>query len=787
MFRPTNRKMEGGDVRTSRIAPQNTLTALALVVGSVSTLAAGCGGEPPKPVEAPKPVATEEKTTAKPAETTPVAAPSPPKENPFKNPGGMWVPAQLAEHAAALKTAGLELDPKALTDPMAEPLGAIVSLGGCSASFVSPDGLIVTNHHCVTGILQLNATPKQNLVKDGYLAKTRADEKWAGPTSRVWVTRSFKDVTKDMRDGLEKVKKDSERYAKLEEREKALIGACEKDRPEVRCSVKSYFGGAQYMLIEQLELRDVRLVYAPPEGVGNYGGEIDNWRWPRHAGDFSFLRAYVGKDQKPADHADTNVPYKPPHYLKVASKPLTEGDFVMVAGYPGMTNRLRTGVEINEALTWGYPKRIEAFEQGVKVLEDLSKQKEELAIKANPFLRGIANALTKIKGLEEGLGKGGVAAEKAKKDADLKAWIDGDKERKKLYGDVLAKMEALVVEKRKTRDEDMALGDIAMSGALLQAASTIVRMAEERPKKDEARDPEFQERNWKRLEQRLVRLTASYDRAIDHAMLKLVLGRMAKLSEKERPALLAKIVGKKVDEASIDKAITDLYATTTLEDEKARVELFKTAKTDDLKKSKDPLIKLALTLRPLFKASEDRGDAYEGAMALLRPRYFEAMQKMLGAQIAPDANGTLRVTYGSVRGYAPSKDAPVYRPFTGVSEMVKKATGQEPFEAPAKLLEAAKAKKFGAYADANIGEVPVDFLSDLDITGGNSGSPTLNGKGELVGLAFDGNYESMASDVIFLPGITRTIHVDLRYVMWVMDVEGADNVLQELGVKPSID
>jgi len=163
------------------------------------------------------------------------------------------------------------------------------------------------------------------------------------------------------------------------------------------------------------------------------------------------------------------------------------------------------------------------------------------------------------------------------------------------------------------------------------------------------------------------------------------------------------------------------------------------------------------------------------------------MQKMLGAQIAPDANGTLRVTYGSVRGYAPSKDAPVYVPFTGVSEMVKKATGTGEFDAPKNLLNAANAKKFGTYADARLGEVPVDFLSDLDITGGNSGSPTLNGKGELVGLAFDGNYESMASDVLFLPEITRTIHVDLRYVLWSMDVAGADNVLQEMGVKPSID
>ncbi|MDC0747613.1 S46 family peptidase [Polyangium mundeleinium] len=764
----------------------NSFSALALLVSTLG-LGLGCGAEPPPPADSANTSAANDSAKTGPKDDTKAADVKGPERKPFENPGGMWVPSQLAEHEAKLKGAGLELDPKALTDPMQPPLAAVVSLGGCSASFVSPDGLIVTNHHCVTGILQFNATPKQNVANDGYLAKTRADEKWAGPTNRIFVTRSFKDVTKDVREGLDKLPNDRARNDQIEAREKTLVGACEKDRPEVRCSLKAYFGGAQYLLVEQLEIRDVRLVYAPPEGVGNFGGEIDNWRWPRHGGDFAFLRAYVGKDQKPADHAETNVPYKPAHYLRLAQKPLAPNDFVMVAGYPGTTNRLRTSFEIKEALEWGYPRRIAAFEEGVKVLESVSKQKEEIAIKANPFLRGISNALTKIKGLAEGLGKGGVAAERAKKDADLAAWIGGDAERKAAYGDVIAKIEALVAERKKTREEDMALGDMMMSASLFQAASTIVRMAEERPKADAERDPEFQERTWKRIEQKMTRLSASYDRAIDQAMLKLALERVAKLPEKERPAFVATIAGKKLDAAAIEKAVKGLYEGTKLEDEKARLELLKTAKLDDLKKSKDPLIKLAVALRPAYKASEDRGKSFDGAMALLRPKYFEALQKMLGQQIAPDANGTLRVTYGSVRGYRPTKDAPVYTPFTTTSEMVKKHTGKEPFEAPSKLLAAANAKKWGTYADAALGEVPVDFLSDLDITGGNSGSPTLNGKGELVGLAFDGNYEAMASDVIFLPEITRTIHVDLRYVLWVMDVEGADNVLQELGVKPSID
>jgi hypothetical protein len=760
----------------------NRPTALALVV---SSLGLGCGAEPPPSIESPQ---TGAPTAAAPASKDAQSAKTgaQPAKKGFENPGGMWVPSQLAAQADTLRAAGWELEPKVLTDPTEPPLAAVVSLGGCTASFVSPDGLIVTNHHCVTRALQTASTAmKQNIIQNGFISKTRGEEQWAGPTSRVWVTHSFKDVTKEMRDGLDKLPNDRARYDKLEERTKATVAACEKDRPEVRCTVKSYFGGAQYLLVEQLEIRDVRLVYAPHEGVGNFGGEIDNWQWPRHSGDFSFLRAYVGKDQKPADHADTNVPYKPPHWLKLASKPLAPGDFVMVAGYPGTTNRLRTGAEIQEAMTWAYPRRIAAWQEAVKLLEGLSARSEQLAIKANPILRGVANGLKKTQGLTEGLGKGGVAEKRMKLDADLKAWIDADPARKTAYGDVMAKMDALFAEKKKTREEDAALGELEMVSSMLSAAMAIVHMAEERPKADAERDPDYQERNWKRLEQRMVAMTSSYDRTVDQAMFKLMLERVGRLPDKERPAFMGNIVKGKIDGAAIDKAFADLYKT-SLEDEKERVKLFKTAKLEDLKKSRDPMIKLALALRPTVKAAEDRQKSFDGAMSLLRPKYFEALQKMVATPMAPDANGTLRVTYGTVRGYSPAKDAPVYSPFTGVSEMVKKATGKDPFEAPSNLVNAAKAKKFGAYADASLGEVPVDFLSDLDITGGNSGSPTMNSKGELVGLAFDGNYEAMASDVIFLPEITRTIHVDLRYLMWVLDVDGADSVLTEMGVKPSI-
>jgi hypothetical protein len=754
--------------------PTRLWAFLTLAVGTTSVLAA-CNGDNPAPASPPQP--------PPPAPTAePVAAPKHPA---YEDPGGMWMPEQLTAQADTLRSLGMEIDPAAMADTKSPVLGAVVSLGGCSASFVSDEGLVITNHHCAIGALQLNSSPKENLLRDGYLAKTRGEERWAGPSARVFVTESIRDVTLEVTDGLADIKDDIARAKKVEERTKGLVAACEKGRPWLRCSVPEYYGGGQYRLVEQLEIKDVRLVFAPHEEVGNYGGEIDNWRWPRHTGDVSIFRAYVGKDGKPADHSDANVPYRPAHRLKLASKPLAQGDLVLIAGYPGTTNRLRTAAEADEATSFYYPHRIQWCDENIEVLDQLRAKSEDIKLKATPIWRGLNNVRTKMKGIMDGLVKGGLGAQKAKLDADLQAWIGGGAARIVRYGDVLPKIKAIVDARKATREQDAELGEMNRLVALYGAAATIVRMAEERAK----RDPAYQERNWERMAQDQVTLQKRYDRAIDRALLKLALQRALRLGEKERPAFVEAILGKdrKPTDASIEKAIAKVYDKTGLEDEKTRVALLKTATTADLKKSRDPLVKLALALRPAHKAQEDREKAAAGAMLLLRPKYVAALQEMDPQKpIAPDANGTLRVTFGTVRGYKPTPDAPEYRPFTLLSEMVKKNKGAAPFDVPPNLLDAVKANRFGTYLDTSLGEVPVDFLSDLDITGGNSGSATINGRGEIVGLAFDGNYESMASDWIFQPGITRTIHVDIRYVEWLMDaVYPAQHILKEMGATPA--
>lgn len=724
----------------------------------------------------------------------PETQPTPPQQHAaFENPGGMWMPEQIAEQSSTLRSLGLELDPAALAQPTSDTLSAIVSLGGCSASFVSDDGLIATNHHCSVGALQLNSTPKENLLRDGFLAKTRAEERSAGPTARVFVTRSLRDVTKDVTDGLAAIPSDLARQKKVEERTKALVAACEKGRPELRCSVAEFFGGGGYRLIEQLEIKDVRLVFAPHEGIGNFGGEIDNWRWPRHTGDVSFLRAYVGKDGKPAAYSEANVPYKPPHHLKLASKPLAAGDLVFVAGYPAVTNRLRTASEAAEALSWSYPHKIKWCEENIALLDQISSKSEELALKARPRARGLNNQLTKMRGIVDGLSKGALLEQRTRLDADLKKWIDADPARKAAYGDVLDKIAAIVAEDRKTREADLATWQMNRLVSLVSSAQVIVRVAEERAKPDAERDPAYQERNWARIEQEQTTMQKRYDRGLDRALFKLAIQRALRVPEKERPPFIAALLDKaEPTEAAIDKALGHLYDGTALEDLAARLALLRTATTADLAKSKDPMIQLAMKLRPAQKATEDRDHAEEGALLLLRPRYVEALRKFRAETapsappIAPDANGTLRVTYGTVRGYRPKPEAPIYRPFTTISEMLQK-TGKHPFDTPGPLLDAAKAKRFGAYVDSALGEVPIDFLSDLDITGGNSGSATLNGRGEIVGLAFDGNYEAMASDWLFMPSVTRTIHVDMRYVLWLLDaVAGGDHLIKEMGGTPSV-
>jgi hypothetical protein len=690
---------------------------------------------------------------------------------------GMWMPQQIPEMAAKLKALGFKGDAKAFADLTGQPMGAIVSLGGCTASFVSPDGLIVTNHHCVTGGLQFNSTPSRNLLKDGFLAKTRAEELPNGPGSRVFVTTSVTEVTTAITGNIDPKATDRQRYDLIDRRVKERVAACEKGGQQ-RCSVASFFDGLKYFEIAQMEIKDVRLVYAPHDGIGVFGGETDNWRWPRHTGDWSFLRAYVGKDGKPATFSKDNVPFHPTHFLKVAKDGIKPGDLVFVAGYPGRTQRHQTYAQVKETTEWSMPRSIRLAQEQLALLDQLAKQDKALALKVSGRVQGLNNGLTNQKGMFEGLVKGGSLAKKQAQEKDLERWIAGDATRQKKYGDVLPALRALQAEGEKTRERSAALMSVLTSSSFLSSAESLYRLSTERAKADVDREAGYQERDWPRLRDGQERLQRTIDATVDRTMLRWAMGRVAELPAEQRIARLDAAAGlkpgmtKAQSDAQIDTFLNGLFAGTKLADHDFRMGLIGKS-TADLVATKDSFVLLAASLAPMQEANRETAKNRGGAQARLMPRYMEALLAKAGGLVAPDANSTLRVTYGQVKG-VDAKDGLYYKPQTTLAGILEKHTGEGDFDAPKFQLDAIRAGKK---------DVPVNFLSTVDTTGGNSGSPTLNAKGELVGLLFDGTYESVASNFLFDPVTTRSIHVDSRYMLWNMaEVDGAINLLREMGV-----
>jgi hypothetical protein len=693
----------------------------------------------------------------------------------------------MPEIATRLAQAGLEIPAESLSDLTRYPMNAVISLGGCTASFVSPDGLVVTNHHCAYRSIQYNSTEDRNLMETGFLADGRGEELFAGPGSRILVTVSAEDVTPKILGGLADDLAGYERYQAIETREKQLVAQCEEDAGH-RCRVSAFYGGLQYVLIKQLEIRDVRLVYAPADGVGNYGGDVDNWMWPRHTGDFSFYRAYVGPQGEPADHDAANVPYRPKHYLRVASRGLKRGDFVMVAGYPGRTNRYRLADEVESAFEWTYPERSEAFRKWLDVIETETADDAEARIKYAGRVSGLNNALKNYQGMMESYAKSDVVERKRALEQALGEWIRADATRQARYGTALAQLQQLVKRDLAQRERELYYEFLARRSDLYSAARTMYRLSRERQKPDAEREPGYQDRDVQRIRERMTRMDRTFDPDVDRAAWRTALTAYAATAPSQHVEEFDAwfgFAGTSVDEAALDGRLDEMYGKTGLADAETRM-AWLDAEPDEFRKSDDPFIRLAVAVYDRDLQLEREEKELAGEFDVARPLYMEsliAFRKSQDRTVYPDANGTLRVTYGHVEGYSP-RDAVYYEPFTTVAGILEKDTGVDPFDAPRGLLEAIEKRRFDGYADGSIGSVPVDFLSDVDTTGGNSGSPTLNARGELVGLLFDGTYESIIADWDFLPEVTRSIHVDIRYALWVMDnVDGADALVEEMGVR----
>jgi hypothetical protein len=689
---------------------------------------------------------------------------------------GMWMPQQVPQLAAELQKLGIKIDPKSFADLTGDPMGAVVSLGGCSASFVSPDGLVVTNHHCGFGALQFNSTPQRDLITNGFLAKTREEELRAGPGSRIFVTTNIEDVTDRVTGKLDAKLANIDRARAIDRNVKQLVDECEKPGG-VRCRVASFFEGTQYLRTTQMEIRDVRLVYAPALGIGDFGGETDNWMWPRHTGDWSYLRAYVGKDGKPADYSKDNVPYKPAHILKVSTEGVNPGDLVIVAGYPGRTFRYRTAAEVKSMQEYSYPTTIRYATDLNNILRELGKNNKQVEIANANRIKGNDNTLKNYTGTLTGFQKFQIVAQRQKREADLVAYVAAHPDAK-AYAGAVEQMNALHAQEMATRERDTVLNWVFRGSPMLTQALQLYRLSLERPKSDLERESGYQERDWPRIAEAINRAQKSLEPNSDRAGLRYFLNESQKLPQGQRIAALDDAI---TAAGGVEKFLDGLYARTKIGDLAAR-QAMQNETTAQLNARKDSMLELVAAIMPLELAQEKQDKETGGALSRIRPNYMNGLKAMTGGKLYPDANSTLRVTFGTVKGYAP-RDAVSYAPQTTVSGIAQKNVGSGEFDAPKAELDAIAAKKFSGYVDPQLGEVPVDFLSDVDTTGGNSGSPTLNAKGELCGLLFDGTYESLGSDFVVDPDITRSIHVDGLYMLWVMDaVDGAHNLLQEMGV-----
>ncbi|HEY4642780.1 MAG TPA: S46 family peptidase [Thermoanaerobaculia bacterium] len=676
---------------------------------------------------------------------------------------GMWMPQQIPQIAADVQKMGAKFDPNRLADLTGDPMGAVVSLGGCTASFVSPDGLIVTNHHCGFGAIQYNSTAQRDLITNGFLAKTREEELPAGPGQHVYVTTKIEDVTPRITGNLGAKLTDAEREKTIEHRTNELVAECEKPGG-VRCRVASFFEGSQYLRITQLDLSDVKLVYAPANSVGDFGGDIDNFEWPRHTGDFSFLRAYVN-----------GQPYHPAHWLKVSSEGMNDGDFVLVAGYPGRTFRYKTADEVHNYQDFIYPTSIKYYEALIAILENEGKGKRDIQIKNASRVKSLNNSLKNYQSVNEGFVKDRILASRVERE---KAMVAADPN----AAPVLDQIAQINATNRKMQARDTiiswiagaqgATGLIYRSSPMTSSAVQIWRAASEKSKKDLDRAAGYHDRDLSRIRENMERWQRVMEPGSDRAGLRYFVDMLSKNGGLE-------FIESK---GGSEKFLDWLYANTKIGDKDERLKMLNETQKQ-LADRHDSMLEFAAALTPVIEQYETREDATNGAMSRVRPQYFEILRKVAGGNLYPDANGTLRITFGRLEGYVP-KDATFLTSQTTLNGVLQKDTGKDPFDSPKRLLDTARdPAKTTPYADPQLHSVPVDFLSTCDTTGGNSGSPTLNSKGELCGLLFDGNYESIDADFLFNPAMTRSIHVDTQYMLWVMDaVDGAQNLIREMGV-----
>lgn len=690
---------------------------------------------------------------------------------------GMWPLSELQR--LNLQEKGLRMDPSLIYDPSKQSLLYAVVEVGATGSFISPDGLIITNHHVAFGSVVAASTPEKDYLKNGFLARTRAEEiPAAGRTARI--TESFQDVSARVLSVLKKNMSYADRTRTIEQQIKKIVAEAEKANPGKRAEVAEMFPGKTYWLFLYTVLRDIRLVYVPPLAIGNFGGEDDNWMWPRHTGDFTLMRAYVAPDGKPAEYSEKNVPYRPRTYLKVNPGGVREGDFVFLLGYPGRTYRHLPASYIAYEQNVRMPAVADWYEWQINLMEEMSKAGREVALKHDSRIKGLANTMKNYRGKLAGLRRLNYLAQKRQEEAALQEFIQADPKRRALYDQVLPELEKIYGDMGLEYPRLFVLENLRRSVILFQNAMTVLEAAIERQKPDLERNAAYMDRNFNQTRQRLaLGLRTNFYLPTDVAIFKELLKRALALPEARKIEALSRLAASGIN---LDEVVDNLFKSTRISDPEFIRSLWD-KKPEEIRQVDDSFLKLAGELYPEYKKLEENNRTRKGQMDELQAKLVDIRQEFLGRQFIPDANGTLRLTYGRVEGYEP-RDAVYYRPFTTVRGIMEKTTGHEPFDTPPGLLQLISQKNFRRFINPDLDTIPVCLLYSTDTTGGNSGSPIIDADGRLVGVNFDRAWEATINDFTWSQRFSRSIGVDIRYVLWILqDFAGAGQLLEEIGIK----
>ena len=669
---------------------------------------------------------------------------------------GMWLPSLIGERIDDMRAKGFRLTAEDIYSVnKASMKDAIVLFnGGCTGELISPEGLLVTNHHCGYGAIQGHSTVEHDYLTHGFWARDRSEEL---PNEGLWVRR------------LVRMEEVTDRLAAGETAEKICEEAAEKGR--YRTAIEQMYYGNQQFLFVYEQFDDVRLVGAPPSSIGKFGGDTDNWMWPRHTGDFSVFRVYAGADNKPAAYSKDNKPYQPKYVAEVSLQGYQDKDYAMTIGFPGSTDRYLCSWGVQQRIEDSNKPRIEV--RGIKqaIWKDAMLKSDEVRIKYASKYAGSSNYWKNSIGMNKGLANLKVIDRKREEEAAFAAWVAQDAKRKEVYGDVLSLLEKGYTSSSEYKKISTYLGEAFLSGAEIVKLARMIQSVDVKGSTPEEIDI-F-------LEDNIKSFFKDYDASLDRK----VLAAMMKIVKERVPAENLPDIYKKVDKkykGDYEKYAADVFKKTSILSYDNIASMLKDPKKY-AKLKKDPAAELSLSvLISLFELQQLTGDSYYD-IAKGERLYFAGLKEMHPEKaFASDANFTMRVSYGSIGGYRPY-DAAWYDYYTTQKGIFEKENPEsDEFWVQPEILNLIRSKDFGQYANKD-GELQLCFLSNNDITGGNSGSPVFDKNARLIGLAFDGNWEAMSGDIAFEPDLQRTISVDIRYVLYMIDKWGkCPRLIEEL-------